>query len=162
MVKWIVAGVVAVIVIAGGVYLIVHKSSKSPSYSTSSGSTYSSGSSSQPSTSSSTNSTGNIVQTKTDSSGVQYLADAKSDPLYTYGGDTAGVSNCTGSCISVWPIYAPTSSSPSLPTNLSVIKRSDGSSQYAYKGQPLYTFASDSAGGNPTGDNVNNFHLAKP
>jgi len=156
--KMIIGIVVAVIVIGGGAYLVLHKS---PSTNTNSG--YSSSSSPPPASSSTTKTTssGDIVQTKTTSSVGQYLADANGNALYTYGADTSGVSNCSGSCLYTWPVYAPTSSSASLPTNVTIIKRSDGSSQYAYKGMPLYTFSSDSAG-HVTGDNVNNFHVAKP
>jgi hypothetical protein len=32
--------------------------------------------------------------------------------------------------------------------------------QVTWNGHPLYTFASDTAGGNPTGDGVGGFHLA--
>jgi hypothetical protein len=34
------------------------------------------------------------------------------------------------------------------------------SGQVTWNGHPLYTFASDTAGGNPTGDGVSGFHLA--
>jgi predicted lipoprotein with Yx(FWY)xxD motif len=159
MTKWIIAAVVAIIVVGGGSYLIFHKSSNNPG-SSSSTSNYSSNSSSQnPPASSNTSSS--IIQTKTDANVGQYLADANGNALYTYGADTAGVSNCSGACVASWPVYAPTSSSASLPTNVTVIKRSDGSSQYAYKGMPLYTFSADSAG-HVTGNNVANFHIAKP
>ena len=48
-----------------------------------------------------------------------------------------------------------------LPANVTVITRSDGGKQYAYKGMPLYTFTSD-GNGQVTGDGVENFHIAKP
>ena len=101
-----------------------------------------------------------IVATKTDSKLGKYLADANGWALYTYGSDTSGVSNCSGTCLTNWPIYKATVTT-GLPTNVTVITRSDGTSQYAYKGMPLYTFSSDSVG-KVTGDGVSNFSVAKP
>jgi predicted lipoprotein with Yx(FWY)xxD motif len=102
-----------------------------------------------------------IVVTKTDSKVGQYLADSKGKTLYTYGADTTGVSNCTGSCLAAWPVYEATSAD-NLPANVTVISRSDGTKQYAYKGMPLYYYSSDTSAGMVTGDGVNNFHVAKP
>ena len=102
-----------------------------------------------------------VVMTKTSSTLGQYLADPNNKALYTYGADTTGVSNCSGSCLSSWPIYSAASAPATLPTNVTVITRSDGTKQYAYKGMPLYTFTSDSAG-QVTGNGVSNFNVAKP
>ncbi|MBX4197640.1 hypothetical protein KW801_03765 [Candidatus Saccharibacteria bacterium] len=102
-----------------------------------------------------------VIQTKTDSKLGQYLADKDGKTLYTYGADTTGVSNCTGTCLTAWPIYKPTTS-VNLPTSVTVITRSDGSTQYAYKGLPLYYYTGDTTAGMVTGDGVNNFHIAKP
>jgi len=145
--------VVLVVVIAGG-YAIFHKSPKTTTTDNQTNNT----TNNQPQNPSNN---GDIVQTKTSSSVGQYLADANGNALYTYGADKSGVSNCSGSCLYNWPAYAATSTSATLPTNVTVIKRDDGSSQYAYKGLPLYTFTSDSAG-QVTGNGVENFHVAKP
>lgn len=145
--------IVAVIVVAGGAYAIFHKSPKT----TPAGNGSVSSNTQTPAVKANTS----IVQTKTDASLGQYLADTSGNALYTYGADTTGVSNCTGSCLASWPIYKPASSSAALPTNLTVITRSDGSQQYAYKGMPLYTFTSDSSG-QVTGDGVSDFSVAKP
>lgn len=102
-----------------------------------------------------------VVRTKTSSDGQAYLADSSGRPLYTYGGDTAGVSNCSGSCVASWPVYTATVT-VSLPANVSVIARSDGTKQYAYKALPLYRFSGDTASSQPTGDGLSNFHLARP
>jgi len=48
-----------------------------------------------------------------------------------------------------------------LPANVGVITRTDGSKQYTYKNLPLYYFTGDQTG-QVTGDNVENFHVAKP
>ena len=71
-----------------------------------------------------------------------------------------GQSNCNGGCLASWPAYTATKTT-NLPANVTVITRSDGSKQYAYKGLPLYTFTGD-ASGQPTGDGISNFHIAKP
>lgn len=141
--------IIVIILIAVGAYALFHKSSPSTPAASNSNT------SSQNQTSS-----GPIIQTKTASGVGSYLADANGNALYTYGADTNGVSNCTGSCLYNWPIYQATQTT-SLPTNVTVITRSDGAMQYAYKGMPLYTFTSDSPG-HVTGDNIQDFHVAKP
>jgi predicted lipoprotein with Yx(FWY)xxD motif len=112
-------------------------------------------------TAASTTATSQVVATKTSTTLGQYLADPNNKALYTYGTDTAGVSNCSGSCLTNWPIYSAASAPATLPTNVTVIKRADGSMQYAYKGMPLYYFSSDSAG-QVTGNGIANFSVAKP
>ncbi len=150
----IIISVLIVILVAVGAYAVFHKSSKTSNNASNTTSSSSPGTQSQATTSS-------VIQTKTSSSVGQYLAGANGNALYTYGGDTSGVSNCSGSCLYSWPIYQATSSTISLPANVTIIKRSDGMSQYAYKGMPLYTFTADSSG-QVTGDGVSNFHIAKP
>lgn len=148
------AVIVAILVVAGIVYAVTNNSSNS----------YKSPKSSSTSQTSSTNqstASGDIIQTKTASSVGQYLADSSGNPLYTYGADTTGKSNCTGSCLYNWPAYDAGNAPSTLPANVTVITRDDGSKQYAYKGMPLYTFTSDSSG-QVTGDGVENFHIAKP
>ena len=152
-------GLVILAVIAGGAYAIFHKSNKTTNSSNTGTSATTPSASTTPTTPSATST--KIIQTKTDATAGKYLADANGEALYTYGGDTKGVSNCTGSCLSSWPIYS-ASVTTGLPTNVTVITRTDGGcKQYAYKGLPLYTFTGDSAG-TVTGDNVSNFHIAKP
>jgi predicted lipoprotein with Yx(FWY)xxD motif len=110
---------------------------------------------------SSTTTASQVVVTKTSPTLGQYLADPSNKALYTYGADTAGVSNCTGSCLTDWPVYSAASAPATLPANVTVITRSDGTKQYAYKGMPLYLFTSDSAG-QVTGNGIANFSVAKP
>ena len=103
------------------------------------------------------------VGTATSSLG-KILVDSKGLPLYTYGMDTAGTSNCTGGCASAWPPVAvtgtPTYAAGLTASKFSTITRSDGSKQLALNGLPLYTFAADTAGAAPTGNGVNNFKVA--
>jgi predicted lipoprotein with Yx(FWY)xxD motif len=135
--------------------LIVHKSPKTtpPASTTTSSNT----------TSQSSSVNNSIVITKSSGSLGSYLADPSGNALYTDGSGTVGVSNCTGSCLSAWPIYqdksAPTTA---LPANIGMITRSDNAEvQYTYKGMALYYFASDS-NGQVTGNGVSGFSVAKP
>jgi predicted lipoprotein with Yx(FWY)xxD motif len=104
-----------------------------------------------------------IFQVKTDASKGQYLADPKGMTLYIFDKDTSGVSNCSGQCAAIWPVYGPASAAPTgLPTNVAVITRKDGTFQYTYKGMPLYYYAKDKAVGDTIGDGVGGiWHLAK-
>jgi predicted lipoprotein with Yx(FWY)xxD motif len=85
--------------------------------------------------------------------------------LYTSSGDTTpGTSACTGQCASVWPPLA-VSGSPSYGAGLTASKfttitRPDGTKQLAYNGKPLYSFMSDSAPGDTTGQGVGGFSVA--
>ena len=141
-------GIVVVILVAVGIVLGMSASNKTaaPAVATN--------------TTNSSTSAGNIIQTKSDANVGSYLADSNGNALYTYNADTSGTSNCSGACLSAWPAYAP-GSSATLPTNVTIITRSDNTKQYAYKGLPLYTFASDS-NGHVTGDGVGGFSVAKP
>ena len=153
MQKKLLVSIIALILIAGGAYAIFHKSPSSSNNSTPPAS--SAVAANQPAAAT------KIIQTKTASNVGQYLADSNGNALYTYGLDTSGASNCSGSCLYSWPIYDASGAPASLPAHVSVITRSDSSMQYAYKGLPLYTFTSDSAG-QVTGNGVSNFHIAKP
>lgn len=152
---WLVIGLVVLAAAVGGVYYAMTRPANNASTKSSNKS-----SSSQSSSQSSTSDTTAILQTKTDASLGQYLADKNGRALYTYDLDAAGVSNCTGQCLVDWPAYV-AATTTNLPANVTVITRSDGGKQYAYKGMPLYTFISD-VGGHVTGDGVGSFHVAKP
>lgn len=103
-----------------------------------------------------------ILITKTSPSLGQYLAESDGQALYTYGGDTPGVSNCSGQCLAHWPAYQDTGAMTNLPAGVGTIKRTDnGEIQYTYNGMPLYTFIGDS-NGQVTGNGVGNFSVAKP
>ena len=165
--KTIVAVVVVLIVLAGGGYALVkHNDNKNSAKSTTSTSSSSYGTTTPSASSSSSNQSAAVnnavLTTKSSSSVGSYLADTNGNALYTYGADSNGVSNCTGSCLAAWPAYEDTGTTTGLPANVSTLKRSDdGKIQFTYKGKPLYTFASDSQG-QVTGNGVSNFSVAKP
>jgi predicted lipoprotein with Yx(FWY)xxD motif len=74
---------------------------------------------------------------------LRTLADDRS--LYTFDRDEPGKSNCTGQCIAAWPaLVAPADARPV--GKWTIVKREDGSSQWAFGGKPVYTFAHDPEG----------------
>lgn len=91
-----------------------------------------------------------VVQTK-----GKYLTDPAGMSLYVFDRDTTGVSNCTGACLVAWPAYTSGATAQgTLPTNVSLITRPDGSKQFAWMGKPLYYYANDAKPGDVTGDGV--------
>ena len=103
------------------------------------------------------------VVTWVNGTNLQYAVGANQLTLYTFDKDTKGVSNCTGSCAGVWPPYTTTSTPSTLPSNVTLIKRTDGSMQFAYKGMPVYYYSGDKAVGDVTGDGFNGiWHIVKP
>lgn len=105
---------------------------------------------------------GALLSTKTDPSKGQYLVAANGMTLYVFDEDIKNKSNCSGGCATAWPPYMAVTGAK-LPANLTVIKRDDGSSQYAYKGQPIYFYFQDKQVGDTTGDGVGGtWHLVKP
>jgi predicted lipoprotein with Yx(FWY)xxD motif len=82
------------------------------------------------------------------------MVDPKGMTLYTFTKDKPGVSNCSGGCMAAWPAYKASSQTGTFPANISVIKHSDGTYQYAWKDMPLYYFASDKNPGDANGQGV--------
>ena len=92
----------------------------------------------------------------------EVLTNAKGMTLYVFDKDKSGVSNCAGECAKKWPPMPATASSKGE-GDFSVVKRSDGGFQWAYKGKPLYTWIKDAKAGDTTGDGVKGvWHLARP
>jgi len=89
------------------------------------------------------------------------LTDSKGNTVYVFAKDSKGMSNCNGSCASVWPPVTtsgkPTAGSGVLASKLGTTKRSDGSTQVTYGGLPLYTYTADSSPGDVTGNGINSF-----
>lgn len=86
--------------------------------------------------------------------------------LYTKSGDTSTHSTCTGSCASAWPpllVKAGTKvkGGSGVHGTFTTFKRSDGTTQVAYKGQPLYAWTGDYYPGDTTGQGVGGFSVAK-
>ena len=95
-------------------------------------------------------------------SGSEIFTDGKGMTLYTFDKDTSGVSNCSGKCAVNWPpMMAKTGAKAE--GSFSIIKRADGTMQWAHKGLPLYTWIKDTKAGDTTGDGVGKvWHTARP
>jgi predicted lipoprotein with Yx(FWY)xxD motif len=91
------------------------------------------------------------------------LVDAKGMTLYTFDKDSAGKSACNGQCATNWPPLL-VAAGAKASGDWSLVTRDDKSSQWAYKGKPLYTFIKDTKPGDVSGDGVFNgvWHVAMP
>ena len=99
---------------------------------------------------------------KTEATAIgKVLADPNGMTLYTYDKDSPGKSNCYGECAEYWPpVKAAADAKPV--GDLTIIKRHDGTMQWADDGKPLYTFVKDKKPGDITGNNFKNvWHLIK-
>lgn len=91
------------------------------------------------------------------------LVDAKGMTLYTFDKDAKGKSVCNGKCAANWPALKAGAGAKSG-HGYTVVKRDDGSMQWAYKGKPLYTWIKDAKPGDITGDGLLHgaWHVAQP
>jgi predicted lipoprotein with Yx(FWY)xxD motif len=97
-----------------------------------------------------------------DSRKGKVLTDAKGMTLYTFDKDSTGKSVCNRKCAINWPPLMATGNAEAT-GDYTVITRDDGKKQWAYKGNPLYTWVKDKKPGDVTGDGVNNvWHVARP
>ena len=97
------------------------------------------------------------IKTASTSKGT-VLTNADGRTLYWFAKDTAGTSNCTGSCATYWPPVMGTAvaaAGASLPHGFGTIKRANGQTQATYDGHPLYTYAGDTAPGEINGNGIN-------
>jgi predicted lipoprotein with Yx(FWY)xxD motif len=79
------------------------------------------------------------------------FVDQKGMTLYTFAKDSDGKSVCNDKCAENWPPLKATSADKSM-GEWTVIKRDDGTMQWAYDGKPLYTFIMDKKAGDMTGE----------
>ena len=86
--------------------------------------------------------------------GTLMLTDAKGMTLYTYLKDTPQQSNCNDGCAVQWPPIVANGAPPS--DAWTVVTRTDGSKQWAYRGKPIYGWIKDSKPGDITGEGVAN------
>lgn len=72
------------------------------------------------------------------------FADREGRPLYTYAKDTPGRSTCAAECLELWkPAIAPPGARAS--GDWSLVTRDDGTRQWAFRGQPLYSYVEEAA-----------------
>ncbi|QXI15847.1 COG4315 family predicted lipoprotein [Pseudomonas hamedanensis] len=79
------------------------------------------------------------------------FTDHKGMTLYTFAKDAAGKSACNDKCAANWPPLKAEAGDKSM-GDWTVVKRDDGSMQWAYQGMPLYTFVMDKKAGDMTGE----------
>jgi predicted lipoprotein with Yx(FWY)xxD motif len=88
--------------------------------------------------------------------GVDVLTNAQGLTLYSFAPDSPTKSVCYGSCAAYWPpVPGNVSEGPGVTGKLTTIKRTDGSTQAAYDGHPLYTYVGDSSPGQDNGNKIN-------
>jgi predicted lipoprotein with Yx(FWY)xxD motif len=79
--------------------------------------------------------------------------------LYVFTADKGGKSACTGDCLANWPALT-SDGAPTLGEGLdaedfaSITREDDGTSQVTFYGQPLYSFAGDTAAGQTNGQGL--------
>lgn len=91
------------------------------------------------------------------------LVDDQGMTLYNFAKDKHGKSACNGPCATKWPpLKAESGAKPGK--GYTVVKRADGSLQWAHKGKPLYTWSGDKKPGDTTGDGFLNgaWRVARP
>src|ERR1700746_348290 len=77
-----------------------------------------------------------------DSAKGKVLTNDSGMTLYVFDKDSGGKSACNGPCASNWPPLK--ASAGAMPMgDYSIISRDDGSTQWAYKGRPLYNWKND-------------------
>lgn len=76
--------------------------------------------------------------------------------VYVYDKEAKGSASCYGACAESWPpVLAPADAKPF--GDFSLVKRIDGTRQWAYRGQPLHLYREDQAPGDAKGDNFDGF-----
>ena len=106
----------------------------------------------------------NIYLINTDPTKGAYMTDFAGKTLYTFDSDTTpGQSSCTGGCATTWPPYTSGAAAQgTLPNNITLITRADGSLQFSWMGKPLYYYAKDTAPGQTSGDGIaGTWHIVK-
>ena len=104
----------------------------------------------------------NRVVSKVSTSLGEVFATAQGMTLYTFTKDTDSTSTCYGGCAASWPPFMAQANAETWGA-FSVIERNDGSYQWAYKNQPLYTWVGDRSQGDTNGHGINNvWYVAQP
>jgi len=73
--------------------------------------------------------------------------------VYTFDKDQPGRSNCYDACAKRWPPVTADGYAQEY-GRMSLVSRTNGQRQWAYDGNPLYTYAEDSMRGDVKGDDV--------
>jgi predicted lipoprotein with Yx(FWY)xxD motif len=94
--------------------------------------------------------------------GTEILVDADGNTLYMFEkDDSADESYCYDACAKAWPPLtsdgAASAGSGLDSSQLTTFQRDDGSTQLAYAGHPLYTYAGDTSPGDANGNDLDQF-----
>ncbi|QUX98130.1 hypothetical protein C0J08_09365 [Marinomonas sp. CT5] len=88
------------------------------------------------------------------------LTDKSGMTLYTFDKDSEDKSNCYDVCAAKWPPFIANKNAKGK-QGFGVIDREDGTKQWTYKGQPLYTWSGDKKKGDTKGDGLGGvWHIA--
>ena len=88
--------------------------------------------------------------------------DANGRTLYTFDKDSGGTSSCYDQCAVNWPPVLGQAGSEPGP-GWTMVERTDGTMQLAYKGKPVYYYIGDKKPGDVTGDGKGGvWHVLKP
>jgi predicted lipoprotein with Yx(FWY)xxD motif len=91
----------------------------------------------------------------------KYLTDAEGMSLYLFEADGKLNSTCYEACAQAWPPLVtegePTAGEGLDKGMLATFERTDGSTQVAYNGRPLYYFARDGSAGDTKGQDIEGF-----
>lgn len=90
----------------------------------------------------------------------EYLTDVKGMTLYLTADDKNLTSSCTGECVKTWIPFMydnekVTNYKDTLSQRMNVVKRPDGTLQYAYGAKPLYYYVGDKNVGDVLGNGLN-------
>lgn len=89
------------------------------------------------------------------------LVDDEGRTLYLFVSDPPNQTTCYSACASIWPPVTtagkPTASSGVSPDQLTTFHRSDGGTQIAYHGHPLYYYQADTEAGDAYGEGLDQF-----
>lgn len=105
-----------------------------------------------------------MAPTKTgDSAKGKVLTNDQGMTLYVFDKDSPGKSACNGPCATNWPPLMASAGAMSM-GDYTIVTRSDGSKQWAYKARPLYNWKNDKKPGDITGDGMlkGAWHIAQP
>lgn len=85
------------------------------------------------------------------------VVDHQNYSIYVWDGDAPNKANCVGACVKDWkPILAPETAS--LSGDWSVVERSPGVKQWAFKGRPVYRYLGDTRTRGRTGSDIPGWH----
>lgn len=89
------------------------------------------------------------------------LVDDKGRTLHLFVSDPSDQTTCYGACASIWPPVttagAPAAKGGVSAGKLSTFHRSDGGTQVAYAGHPLYYYQADTEAGDAYGEGLDQF-----